>query len=301
MLSTLLPDSAISSALSAGGFLTAKLPKLLSPTATRLLDALQQVGRLVGAARGYHRQTSQVTFFAPVESVALAIGVSRQTVYNRLPELVDKGLVAQTGHYCTHNGCTRSDGSLWSVKVLDTPSAAKIDYDFLKGSYRSLSDDIAKGRTAYALYSQTPRRNHSVDVSYILTFALPPTKESLANDCKTIEAPVLESLCDVPYAPVEGRSAAVDGAAQALSTALGGASKDINLFRWLVWALLRLKTASNRDYFYTVFLMVQRCAVEKRESACKNPTGLLISRMKAAGIWSEMKNAPPVRVGRVPN
>ena len=272
-------------------------PESLSPTATRLLDALQQVGRLVGAARGYHPNTSAVTFFAPVESVALSIGVSRQTVYNRLPELVDKGLVAQTGHFCTHNGQTRMDGSLWSVKVRDTPSAAKIDYDYLKGSYRSLADDIAKGRTAYALYSQSPRNTGVVDISCILTFALPPAKPSLANDCKAATAPALESLMDVPYAPLDGRSEAVDSAARAVSSALGGAAKDLNLYRWLIWQLVRLSQGQGKDYFYAVFLTVQRASVEKREHACKNPTGLLISRLKSAGIWSEMKNAPPNRVG----
>lgn len=276
-------------------------PENVSITAEKLFSALSQVGQLVGVARGYHPNTSQVTFFAPVESVALAVGVSRQTVYNRLPELVDKGLVAQTGHYCTHGGVTRADGSLWSVKVRDTPSAAKIDYDWLKGSYRSLADDIATGRTAWKALQSTPKRRNVVDISYILTFALPPAKNPLSNDCKAVDAPVLESLLDVPYAPVEARSEAVDNAAQAVRSALGGASKDINLFRWLVWTLLRLKTASNRDYFYSTFLMVQRCAVEKRENACKNPTGLFISRMKAAGIWSELKNAPPIRVGMRPN
>lgn len=275
-------------------------PETLSPTATRLLDALQQVGRLVGAARGYHPNTSAVTFFAPVESVALAIGVSRQTIYNRLPELVDRGLVAQTGHYCTHNGCTRSDGSLWAVKLLDTPSAAKIDYDWLKGSYRSLADDVANGRTAYSLYSQTPRRNHSVDISYVLTFALPPTESPLANDCKASEAPVLESLLDVAYVPLDGRSEAVEMAADAMSTVLGTPAKDINLMRWIVWQLVRLSQVQGKDYFYAVFLTVQRAGVDKRENACKNPTGLFISRMKAAGIWSELKNAPPCRVGSRP-
>ncbi len=275
-------------------------PESLSPTATRLLDALQQVGRLVGAARGYHPNTSQVTFFAPVESVALAIGVSRQTVYNRLPELVDRGLVAQTGHYCTHNGCTRSDGSLWAVKVRDTPSAARIDYDYLKGSYRSLADDIATGRTAWAALQSIPRNRNVVNISYVLTFALPPAQESLNDDCKAVTAPALESLIDVPYAPLDGRSAAVERAAEAMSTSLGTPAKDINLMRWIVWQLVRLSQVQGRDYFYSTFLMVQRAGVEKREHACKNPTGLFISRLKSAGIWSELKTAPPCRVGYRP-
>lgn len=272
----------------------------LTGTAQRLLDALQRVAALVAAARGYHRNTSQVTFFAPVESVAVSVGVSRQTIYNRLPELVAAGLVCQTGHYCTVNGQTRMDGSLWAVKLRDTPGRARIDPDYLKGSYRSLGDDIASGRTAWAVYSQSPRNTGAVDISPILTFALPPAQKSLASDCKAIAAPALESLLDVPYAPVEARSEAVDAAAGAISSVLGGARKDLNLYRWLVWALLRLKSATNRDYFYSVFLMIQRCAVEKRENGCKNPTGLLISRLKAAGIWQEMKLAPPGRIGRRP-
>lgn len=293
---TFAPVRGTAKAVTPAVFLEEKAVATLSPTATRLLDALRQVAKLVGAARGYHRQTSQVTFFAPVEAVAVAVGCSRQTIYNRLPELVARGLVAQTGHYCSHNGQTRSDGSLWAVKVRDTPGRAKIDYDFLRGSYRSLADDIAKGRTAWALLQSNPRRNQPVDISCVLTFALPPAQKSINDDCKRADAPQLESLIDVPYAPVEARSEAVDNAARAISSILGGATKDLNLCRWIVWSLLRLKAGSNRDYFYSVFLMIQRCAVEKRENACKNATGLLISRLKTAGIWAELKAVRHTRI-----
>ncbi len=274
----------------------------LSPTAAKLLDVLQQVAELVKVARGYHPNTSQVTFFAPVETVALAIGVSRQTIYNRLPELRSKGLVANRGHYCTHNGQTRLDGSLWAVKLgLDTTGKAKIDYDWLKGSYRNLGDDIAKGRTAFKVYSHTPRDKDSVNIKYILTFALPTDSESNTYDRKGTRAPVLESLLDVPYAPVEGRSEAVDSSAEAVRIVLGGKSKNINLYRWLVWRLLKLQQSGQRDYFYAVFLMIQRAGVEKRENACNNPTGLLISRLKSSGIWQELQNAPPGQIGTKPN
>jgi hypothetical protein len=276
------------------------LPVGLGPTATRLFDALQQVAELAKIERGYHSKTSQVTFFAPVDSVALAIGVSRQTVYNRLPELVLRGLVEQTGHFCTHNGSTRSDGSLWAVKLdLETTGKAKIDYDWLKGSYRSLGDDIATGRTAWAALQSNPRRKNSVDISYITTFALSPTKQPLGNDCKAADTPALESLLDVAYAPLEGRNDAVNIAAKAISTTLGGVKRDLNLYRWLVWALLRLEQQHQKTYYYQVFLMVQRCGVEKRENACKNPTGLLVSRLKAAGIWQELKNCKQSRIGTV--
>jgi len=275
-------------------------PKTLSGTASILFSALREVAELAKIERGYHKKTSQVTFFAPVESVALAIGVSRQTVYNRLPELVSKGLVEQIGHYCTHNGQTRSDGSLWAVKLdLETTGRAKIDYDWLKGSYRSLGDDIATGRTAWAALQSNPRRKNSVDISYITTFALSPDSKSLGNDCKAADAPALESLLDVAYAPVEGRGEAVDIAAQGISATLGGAKKDINLYRWLVWSLLRLEQQQQKTYYYQVFLMVQRCGVEKRENACTNPTGLLVSRLKAAGIWQDLKNCKQSRIGTV--
>ncbi len=271
----------------------------LSGTAHRLLDALQQVARLVKAARGYHENCSQVTFFAPVETVALAIGVSRQTVYNRLPELRSKGLVAQQGHYCTHNGQTRMDGSLWSVKIKDTPGKAKIDYDYLKKSYRNLGDDIETGRTAWNILQSTPRRDNSVDISYILTFALTPDSESIRDDCKAVGKPVLENILDVAFVPLEGRSEAVDSSAEAIRTTLGGKKSDINLYRWLVWALLRLEQQQQKSYYYQVFLMIQRVSVEKRENACKNPTGLLISRLKSSGIWQELKNCKQSRIGTV--
>ncbi len=266
-------------------------------TPEKLLDALQQVAKLVSAARGYHRQTSQVTFFAPVASLAVAIGVSRQTIYNHLPKLKQAGLVAQTGHFCQHNGRVVRDGSLWAVKIRDTPAPAKIDYDFLKGSYRSLGADIASGRTAWNLYSNSPRRNHSVDISCVLPFALPPASESITGYCKDRQAPQLESLMDLPYVPVEGRREAVEASAEAMRVSLGAAKKNINLFRFIVWALLRLEQQKQKSYYYQIFLMVQRCAVDRDENACKNPTGLFISRLKSSGIWTELKNLKQSRIG----
>lgn len=72
---------------------THKLENMLSSTALELFKALHQVGVEVGAARGYHAKVTQVSFFAPVEAVALALGVHRVTVWRAAGELRALGLV----------------------------------------------------------------------------------------------------------------------------------------------------------------------------------------------------------------
>ena len=96
---------------------TYNLESLLSLTALSLFRALHEVGVEVSVERGYHPKTSQVSFFVPVEAVALALGVHRCTVYRALPELRALGLIDARAHYTTHRGRTVSDGTVWAVRL----------------------------------------------------------------------------------------------------------------------------------------------------------------------------------------
>lgn len=272
----------------------------LSETGRRIYTALVGTALEVSQERKYHPNTSQVTFFSPVDSVAMAVGVSRQTIYNRLPELVERGLVEQTAHFCTLNGQTRADGSLWAVKLVpELPGKAKIDFSYMKQSYRDLGTDIQAGRTAWSALQSYSREDNEVDISYILAFALTPNLQANKDDCKADEALALESLLDVAYAPVAARNEAVDNAAKAVASHLGSSTSSLNFYRWLIWALLRLEK-QGVSYFYQVFLLVQRAGVDRRENACKNAGGLFVSRLKQSGIWKELREVKHTRVGTSP-
>ncbi len=230
----------------------------------------------------------------------MAIGVSRQTIYNRLPELVEAGLVDHRAHYCNYQGRTRADGSLWAVRLNPGESAApvRVELDWLQGHYRDLGADIVAGRTAWAALQSYPRIDKSeIDLKPVLSFAISPLEKTINHDCKADDRPDLEALLDVTYADDAARNDAVDLAARAMAAELGASSSSLNFYRWLVWSLLRLEKAGRGSYWYQVYLMVQRAGVDRREGSCTNPGGLFVSRLKASRIWEELRAAPPVRVG----
>jgi hypothetical protein len=279
---------------------TRNLEKALSSTALLLFRVLHEVAVEVAAARGYHPNTSQVSFFCPLEAVALALGVHRSTVYRAASELVAAGLVDHRGHFTTLRGRTRSDGSVWCVRLRPVGGCrARLGYSDLKRQYRDLGGDVEAGRTVWAAMRQSKKlpRGIGADLELIKRWALSPTdKPSLRSDCRTGARRDLESILDAQHAPREARSAAVDLAAQALSAALrdkGG----VNFYRRLLWSLLRRSDATGEDYSYSVYLAAQRAAVDAQEGFARRPGALFVSRLKAAGWYGSVMNAPPSRVG----
>jgi hypothetical protein len=276
---------------------------VLSETALMLFRALHTSAVEVGAARDYHPNVSQVSFFAPVEAVALALGCHRSTVYRALAELRAAGLVDQRGHYTTHRRQTRADGSVWCVRLHPGRGVrARLEHDYLKRQYRDLGGDVKAGRTVWAALKQSreqPNRE-GVDLNYILRWALPPACQAPDRvDCSKAARRDLESLLDVQHAPREARSAAVDLAAQALAQALSDRA-GVNFYRRLCWQLLRASDHHGGDHWHAVYMAAQRAAVDASEGFARRPGALFVSRLKAAPWWDEVMRAPPRRVGTVP-
>ncbi len=282
---------------------THNLEPLLSGTALVLFRALHTSAVEVGAAREYHPNVSQVSFFCPVEAVALALGVHRSTVYRALPELRALGLIDMRGHYTTHRGRTRSDGAVWCVRLHPLKGCrARLSYGDLKRQYRNLSGDVEAGRTVWALMRQSKElpSSEGVNLNYILRWALPPTQQNpVTSDCRTGARRDLEAVLDVPHAGREARGAAVDLAAQALAAALSDRG-GLNFYRSLLWQLLRRADVTGDDYSYQVYLAAQRAAVDAQEGFARKPGALFVSRLKGAPWWDEVMRAPPVRVGTAP-
>ncbi len=283
---------------------TYNLEKSLSRAALMLFRALHTVAVEAAAARGYHVNTSQVSYFAPLEAVALALGCHRSTVYRAASELVAAGLVAHRAHYCTHRGRTRSDGSVWCVRLRPVGGCrARLSYGDLKRQYRDLGGDVEAGRTVWAAMRQSRSLPRGVDVNLelIKRWALPSQdlESPLRSDCSTAARRSLEAVLDAQHAPREARGEAVDLAAQALAAALrdkGG----VNFYRRLMWALLRRSDATGDDYSYSVYLAAQRASVDSAEGFARRPGALFVSRLKQAAWFNEVWHAPPVRVGTRP-
>jgi DNA-binding transcriptional ArsR family regulator len=279
---------------------TEKLEHLLSPTTLLIFRALHQVAVEAAAARGYAPGVSEVELFCPVEAVALALGVHRATVYRALPELRAAGLLDVRGHFCTHRGRTRSDGSVWSVRLRPVGGrAARVGYSHLKRQYRNLTGDIRAGRTVWAEMRQSKEqaKKVSVQLECIRRWALSDLDETPVKvDCRTASRRTLEAVLDVPMVKRGERATAVSLAAEALATALRDRGST-DFYRRLLWALLRRFDATGEDYSYSVYLAAQRAAVDASEGFARRPGALFVSRLKAAPWWDEVMRGPPVRVG----
>jgi DNA-binding transcriptional ArsR family regulator len=295
-------EMAAQSAADVTDTVTHNLEALLSDAALMLFRALHTSAIEVSAARDYHPNVSQVSFFCPVEAVVLALGVHRCTVYRALPELRALGLVDVRAHYTTHRGRTVADGSVWAVRLRPVGGCkARVQYDDLKRSYRDLGGDVKAGRTCWAAMRQSKdNSSRGLNLDLILCWALPPVdKTPVTFDCRTAPRRDLEVVLDVHHAPRFTRSAAVDLAAQALAAALSDQG-GTNFYRRVLWQLLRRSDATGDDYSYAVYLTAQRASVDAQEGFARRPGALFVSRLKNAPWWDEVWRQPPTRVGIAP-
>jgi len=268
-------------------------PETISKLARKIYTALVGTSLEVMRERDYSPNTSQVVFFACAESVALSVGCHPSTLYRKLPELHEAGLVDARGHFCTHNGQTRLDGTVWSVRL--TPNwgrAARVPLDYLKKSYRCLGDDIDAGRTAFAQMRESLLLQDKSDIriDHILRWALsvPSKKPVILTNAKTQRFD-LESIFDVPHAPKSDRAEMVYNAAKAMSNALNDSSST-RFYCAVLWGLLRLRDRGAGDYFATLHLMVSRARADVTEGFSRKGGAVLTARLKKAPFWELMRS-----------
>ncbi len=103
-------------------------------------------------------------------------------------------------------------------------------------------------------------------------------------------------MLDAPHALRGDRARVVSLAAEALATALRDRA-GMNFYRRLLWQLLRRRDATGEDFSYSVYLAAQRAAVDAQEGFARRPGAVFVSRLKRAGWWEAVMNAPPSRVG----
>ncbi len=294
-------------AVTAAALIAERLPETLSPTARTLYQVLVAASVETAKGKDYSPAITHMTLHAPLEQVAAAIGVSRVTVWRYLPELKALGLVDWRSHKGTCRGQVRNTGTVWQVRLTPTCGrAARLNYQDLKHKWRPNFDaEVKTGRTSFrALLKHTRTPNTTTfNLDRILAWTLSetyktPVKAS-SSVCCSAAKPELENVLDVMSTPKKERNAAVRLGAEALATALND-KQSINWYSKLLWGLLRQRELTGQDFSYQVYLAAQRARTDVSEGFARRAGALFHSRLKKAGWWDAVTNAPPVRIGTKP-
>jgi hypothetical protein len=281
-------------AVTAAAVIAERLPETLSDTEKLIYEVLCSVGLEVMRARGYSERVTEIHFFCPAELVAMSVGIHPSTLYRRLPALREAGLADCRGHYCTHNGVTRSDGSVWAVRVSPNKGCkAKVPFDYLKKQYRCLGQDIEVGKTAWRLVRQSkPREKQSrFDLSYILRFALSDSPNPRSLDSRVGQRFDLETVLDLASAPKTEHADMLSKAAKSVCVALQDNHSE-RFWYGVLKGLLRLRDSGKGDYFQILYTMIARCRADVNEGMALKGGALAVSRLKRTQFWDEIARSP---------
>jgi DNA-binding transcriptional ArsR family regulator len=285
----------VDSAASVAALLADNVTEALTDTEKLIYEVLCGVGLVVMRARGYSERVTEIHFFCPAELVAMSVGIHPSTLYRRLPALREAGLVECRGHYTTYNGVTRSDGSVWAVRLSPNRGCkAKVPFDYLKKQYRCLGQDIEVGKTAWRLVRESkPKEKQSrFDLSHILRFALSDTpSNSRSLDSRAGQRFDLETVLDLASAPKTEHVDMLLKAAKSLCVALQDNHSERFWFGVLK-GLLRLRDSGKGDYFHSLYLLVARCRADVLEGMAVSGGALAVSRLKRTQFWEEIARSP---------
>ncbi len=298
---TLLP---IEDAVSAAGVIAQNLPESLSDAARTVYTALVAAAVESVRVNGWSTATTSVVLHVPLEQVAKACGLSRQTVWRHVPALQELGVLDAKTHKGAFFGSTRNTGTVWLVRL--TPlrgSKAKLTRQDLQYKWRDLEADYRRYRTSYRAlqHTETPL-DSGIDLKRILRWSLPPytQKAPVASVCSKPRRIDLEAVLDVTTAPRDDRNRMVDMAAQALAQALAD-HHSVSWYQRLLWQLLRRFDATGQNYSYPIYLAAQRSLTDRTEGFARKSGAIFQARLKQADWFGEMMGAPNTRVGTKPN
>lgn len=119
--------------------------------AAEVFAVLHRLALDVGRARGYTATPDTVVLHLPASLLCLGVGISRATLYRRLPELVEAGLLAHGGQAQKVRDMGLYGGCLWAIKVSVGEIVPRIRREDWKHQYREFAADIDSGRTVKAL------------------------------------------------------------------------------------------------------------------------------------------------------
>ncbi len=271
----------------------------LTPQSCKVFEFVHLYACSHALSKGQSLKAFQISFFLPAETIHLATGVPKRTVYDALRRIKALGLIDHRGHVVTLAGYgNRCDGTVFAVK-LDAlrDGGARVTYDDLKvDDYRNLSDDIAAERTVYRIAQSETWVNDVGNnlcrlLSWISSKCTRTWDEELSKPrFMTVQASSslgLEAVLGVTTGPATTRGQRIGAAATAIAGALGDQH---SLAFWWKFCdrLASLAEYSSHDYSATVIACMQREVAAKIEGFARNAAALFISRLKLSGVYEEI-------------
>ena len=277
-----------------------KVAKEVSNRSAEVYELLHYLALSIGDHRRYSPLVSTVSFWLPLELLALALDCDRTTIWRAAKRLITAGLIDYRPHKCSYWGLTRNDGCVWTVKLKPLEKGrARLRYDDLHQQYRDLGNDVQNGRTVHQLKVQQSLRGLKTQEKreLLLSWALSPSLINLSLTLTVAKpaAPSLTQIFDLPSFPKNERAAAVDTISRAMAAQLQDDS--LNLYRKLCWQLLRLNDRG-QDYFEGVYHAYQRARGDAQDpdAPLRRPGAVFVALLKEMGVWDEIMRCPPYRV-----
>ncbi len=274
----------------------------LTPQSTKVFEFLHWFACSHALSEGQSLKAHQISFFLPAETIHLATGVPKRTIYDALRRIKALRLIDYRGHVTTLAGHgNRCDGTVFAVKlnVLRT-GEARVTYEDLKvADYRNLEEDIQAGRTVFRLaQSGTWIENLKNSLCRLLSWIQSKcTRAWNLSDYQprflTMQASSrdgLEAISDVTSGSKASRGARIGAAASAIARALGDQHSLPFWYRFCD-ALANLVERGGQDYTASVRACIQREITAKAEGFARCPAALFISRLKETGVYGEIMAA----------
>ena len=306
-MTTLSPDEKqfLSAVEAAGTFSQEQLGLItpaLTPQSIKVFEFLHWFACSHALSKGQSLKAHQISFFLPAETIHLATGVPKRTIYDALKRIKVLSLIDYRGHVTTLAGHgNRCDGTVFAVKlnVLRT-GEARVTYEDLKvADYRNLEEDIQAERTVYRLaQSGTWVENLRDSLCRLLSWVQnkcirPWNLDSSKPRFLTMQARSrdgLEAILNLTTGTAASRGQRIGAAAKAIAWALG--DQHSLPFWWRFCdALICLVERGGQDYSASVLACMQREVAAKAEGFARNAAALFIVRLQRAGVYQELMTA----------
>jgi hypothetical protein len=243
-------------------------------------------------AQGQSQSVSQVVIHQPAEIICRALAISRVTFYKHLRTLKTCGLVDARGHTANWYGLARKTGTLFAVSFRPSHSARLRWFD-LKHQWRNLQADTESGtRTAWKFLQglQSPHSDKTACSTALKAWAVKPgtTSKPVTNDCKPVAADYVYALDLLPDTHPRRRAESVDRYAKALAAGYGDQT-NLNFWRWLLWRSIEADQMGQNTLYQLQNALTRLRADIDEWNGLKSPGGLLVHRLKEAGVWDALR------------
>ena len=274
----------------------------LTPQSIKVFEFLHLFACSHALSQGQSLKAHQISFFLPAETIHLATGVPKRTIYDALRRIKALRLADYRGHVTTLPGYgNRCDGTVFAVKLdaLRTGEARVRCDDLRVADYRDLGEDIRAERTVFRLaQSGTWVGNLRGSLCRLLSWVQSKCTQPWTSDvCNprflTMQASSrdgLEAILDVTHGSKASRGTRIGAAASAVARALGDQHSLPFWYRFCE-GLTNLVERGGQDYTISVKACLQREMTAKAEGFARCPAALFISRLKEVGVYGEIMAA----------